>query len=574
MALTKTMKKLGRYDLVRELGKGAMGLVYEGRDPNLDRRVAIKTIKVENLTAQEEADYEVRFRTEARSAARLQHPHIVTVYDSDRDGDVAFLVMEFIDGHDLKQHLDRGEVYTLAQTLGLMGDLLSAMDYAHRQGVVHRDIKPANLLLERSGRVKLTDFGVARIQDSGDATRTQGSMVGTLKYMSPEQVQGYAIDARSDLFAAGVVLYQLLTSKRPFNGSTDFEVIQSIVGQDPLPPSSITPGLPPGLDAVVARALQKSKDARYATAQEFHTALVASIQTANDQTIAPAAKAIPTGRVNSLSDGLPPFDAKPESSSGSSSSTVTQEVELVYWKDIKDSNDRDDLEGFLRRFPRGIYADLARRKLNRLGTWGSDGSGSGDSAFGATLLMPRGTTPVGNDEETIVAPTTPAPKDGAPQKQHNYKWVWGLGGLLIVAMAAVGVWLARAPLPEPQMVTERAADSAPLKAPSSAPAAPMITETAPTVPVEPPAAVSVAPKPKPKPKPTAEHVSPKQATATKTPAPAPAKSSDPLQTCEGRWLLSYQICMSQECAKPQFQQLPVCLERKAQERRSLERNGY
>ena len=568
------MKKLGRYDLVRELGKGAMGLVYEGRDPNLDRRVAIKTIKVENLTAQEEADYEVRFRTEARSAARLQHPHIVTVYDSDRDGDVAFLVMEFIDGHDLKQHLDRGEVYTLAQTLGLMGDLLSAMDYAHRQGVVHRDIKPANLLLERSGRVKLTDFGVARIQDSGDATRTQGSMVGTLKYMSPEQVQGYAIDARSDLFAAGVVLYQLLTSKRPFNGSTDFEVIQSIVGQDPLPPSSITPGLPPGLDAVVARALQKSKDARYATAQEFHTALVASIQTANDQTIAPAAKAIPTGRVNSLSDGLPPFDAKPESSSGSSSSTVTQEVELVYWKDIKDSNDRDDLEGFLRRFPRGIYADLARKKLNRLGTWGSDGSGSGDSAFGATLLMPRGTTPVGNDEETIVAPTTPAPKDGAPQKQHNYKWVWGLGGLLIVAMAAVGVWLARAPLPEPQMVTERAADSAPLKAPSSAPAAPMITETAPTVPVEPPAAVSVAPKPKPKPKPTAEHVSPKQATATKTPAPAPAKSSDPLQTCEGRWLLSYQICMSQECAKPQFQQLPVCLERKAQERRSLERNGY
>ena len=572
MALAKTMKKLGRYDLVRELGKGAMGLVYEGRDPNLDRRVAIKTIKVENLTAQEAADYEVRFRTEARSAARLQHPHIVTVYDSDRDGDVAFLVMEFIDGDDLKQHLDRGEVYTLAQTLGLMGDLLSAMDYAHRQGVVHRDIKPANLLLERSGRVKLTDFGVARIQDSGDATRTQGSMVGTLKYMSPEQVQGHVIDARSDLFAAGVVLYQLLTSKRPFNGSTDFEVIQSIVGQDPPPPSSITPGLPPALDAVVARALQKSKDARYATAQEFHTALVASIQTANDQTIAPAAKAIPTGRVSFLSDGLPPFDAKPESSSGSSSSTVTQEVELVYWKDIKDSNDRDELEGFLRRFPRGIYADLARRKLKRLGTWGSDGSGSGDSAFGATLLMPRGTAPMGNDEETIVAPSTPVPNDSAPTQQRRRAWVWGAGAVLIVAVAVVGMWLARAPVPEPQMLTERAADSAPLKAPSSAPAAPMITETAPTVPVEPPAVVPVAPKPKPKL--TAEHVSPKQATATKTPAPAPAKSSDPLQTCEGRWLLSYQICMSQECAKPQFMQLPVCLERKAQERRSLERNGY
>ena len=314
------MKKLGRYDLIRVLGKGAMGLVYEGRDPNLDRRVAIKTIKVENLTVEEAADYEVRFRTEARSAARLQHPHIVTVFDSDRDGDVAFLVMEFIDGEDLKKHLDRGEVYTLRQTMGLMGDLLSALDYAHRQGIVHRDIKPANLLMEPSGRLKLTDFGVARIQESGDATRTQGSMVGTLKYMSPEQVQGRPIDARSDLFAAGVVLYQLLTSKRPFDGGSDFDVIQSIVGQDPVPPSSITPGLPQALDAVVARALRKTKEARYPSAQAFHTALVSAMETAADQTITPKAKSSSPGRLGTgaLSDGMPPFSANYENSSGSS----------------------------------------------------------------------------------------------------------------------------------------------------------------------------------------------------------------------------------------------------------------
>ena len=155
-----SLKKLGRYDLIRVLGKGAMGLVYEGRDPNLDRRVAIKTIKVENLSDEAAAEYEVRFRTEARSAARLQHPNIVSVYDSDRDGDIAFLVMEFVQGDDLKHHLDKGEVYTLAQTLGIMADLLSALDYAHQQKIVHRDIKPANLLMQASGRIKLADFGV------------------------------------------------------------------------------------------------------------------------------------------------------------------------------------------------------------------------------------------------------------------------------------------------------------------------------------------------------------------------------------------------------------------------------
>ncbi len=168
--------------------------------------MAIKTIKVENLSEEAAADYEARFRTEARSAARLQHPNIVSVYDSDRHGDMAYLVMEFILGEDLKHHLDGGKLYSLEQSLRMVRDLLSALEYAHRQNIVHRDVKPANLLIEADGRVKLTDFGVARIQDSGEATRTQGSIVGTLKYMSPEQVQGQPIDARADLFAAGIVL--------------------------------------------------------------------------------------------------------------------------------------------------------------------------------------------------------------------------------------------------------------------------------------------------------------------------------------------------------------------------------
>lgn len=386
-----SLKKLGRYDLIRVLGKGAMGLVYEGRDPNLDRRVAIKTIKVENLSEEAAAEYEVRFRTEARSAARLQHPHIVSVYDSDRDGDIAFLVMEFIAGDDLKHHLDKGDLYSLEQTLGIMGDLLSALDYAHRQSIVHRDIKPANLLIETNGRVKLTDFGVARIQDSGEVTRTQGSMVGTLKYMSPEQVQGRPIDARADLFAAGIVLYQLLTGKRPFDGDTDFATIQQIVGHTPAAPSSFNPKLPAAIDAVVARSLAKSRDQRYATAQEFLTALQTAAREALDVKVLPPAVAPGPGSNSTWTSTMLRGEALVDQPSGTSAniSVVTQELELVYWKDIKESMDVEDIQGFLTKFPSGIYADLARRRLKKLGASGGEDSDVGTRLSTGTLIIPR-----------------------------------------------------------------------------------------------------------------------------------------------------------------------------------------
>ena len=397
--------------MIRVLGKGAMGLVYEGRDPNLDRRVAIKTIKVENLSDEAAAEYEVRFRTEARSAARLQHPNIVSVYDSDRDGDIAFLVMEFIQGDDLKHHLDQGKVYTLEQTVGIMGDLLSALDYAHKQSIVHRDIKPANLLVQASGRIKLADFGVARIQDSGEATRTQGSIVGTLKYMSPEQLEGRPIDARADLFAAGVVLYQLLTGARPFDGDTDFAVIQKIVSHTPAAATSFNAKLPPALDAVVAKALAKSRDLRYATALEFADALRVASNQASDSTIAPLAS-VPGKGCNTTwtatmmaGESLVNTNSGIGTNSGTGASLVTQEVELVYWKDIKDSSDVEDIQGFLEKFPSGIYADLARRRLKNLGapaSRGTDGSLRAATPpttdMEKTLLIPRDAT---------ATPTTP-----------------------------------------------------------------------------------------------------------------------------------------------------------------------
>jgi serine/threonine protein kinase len=271
--------KLGRYQLLRLLGQGAMGRVYEGHDPNLDRRVAIKTIHVENLSDDEAAEYERRFRTEGRSIARLQHPNIVNVYDCDRDGDTAFLVMEFVQGQDLKQRLDSGTRYTPAQIAQLMANLLSALDYAHRQNIVHRDIKPANLLIEADGRLKLTDFGIARIEDADDATRTRGSMLGTLKYMSPEQVQGLPTSPASDLYACGIVLYELLTGVRPFDGGNDFELIQKIATQAPAQPSLICPDLTPEIDAFLARALAKSPADRYANAAAMATALHAAWST-------------------------------------------------------------------------------------------------------------------------------------------------------------------------------------------------------------------------------------------------------------------------------------------------------
>jgi serine/threonine protein kinase len=376
-----SLKKLGRYDLIRVLGKGAMGIVYEGRDPNLDRRVAIKTVKVENMSEEAAAEYEARFRTEARSAARLQHPNIVSVYDSDRDGDIAYLVMEFIQGDDLKAHIGKGERYTLEQSLKMIRDLLAALDYAHKQGIVHRDIKPANLLIEPGGRIKLTDFGVARIQDSGEATRTQGAMVGTLKYMSPEQVQGQPVDSRADLFAVGIVLYQLLTSKRPFDGENDFSIIHQIIGHEPAPPSTFNPQLPTELDAVVSRALAKKREERFATARDFAVALQAAVRRATDQTITPPASTGPQdGALDTRGSGVTMGSATSGTSTVSATmtntSTVTQELELVYWKDIKDSVEPEEIEGFLGKFPTGIYADLARRRLKKLA------GGSGDTALG------------------------------------------------------------------------------------------------------------------------------------------------------------------------------------------------
>jgi serine/threonine protein kinase len=267
--LMSDLKQLGRYEIVRVLGSGAMGIVYEGLDTKLHRQVAIKTIIKSALADSEQAaDYSERFMREAQAVARLNHSNIVAVYDFGEEGDVAYFVMEFIQGNELKQYLDSGVRFALPKALDLMIKLLDALEYAHSQGIVHRDIKPANIMIDKAGKLKLTDFGVVKFVDSHEGTMA-GTMVGTPGYMSPEQILGTSVSPKSDIFAAGVVLYQLLTGQKPFTGDGVFAIQQKIVNEDPAPPSSLDPTLPQIFDQIISKALAKKPEQRYAHANEF-----------------------------------------------------------------------------------------------------------------------------------------------------------------------------------------------------------------------------------------------------------------------------------------------------------------
>ncbi len=258
--------KLGKYRIDSVLGKGAMGVVYKAFDPHIERTVALKTIRKELFSAAEQVELIARFKNEAQAAGRLNHPNIVTVYDYGEDTDCAFIAMEFVDGTPLNTLLVADKATDLARVTAWTTDLLLALEYAHSRGVIHRDIKPANLLITRSGRVKVSDFGIARI-DSSTLTQT-GSMIGTPSYMSPEQFRGETVDGRCDVFSAGIVLYQLLTGARPFVGSTSV-VMQQILNEMPLPPSRSNPALGGAVDRMLACALAKAPADRYASAQDF-----------------------------------------------------------------------------------------------------------------------------------------------------------------------------------------------------------------------------------------------------------------------------------------------------------------
>ncbi|MCG2591715.1 serine/threonine protein kinase [Ramlibacter sp. XY19] len=332
-------KSLGRYEIVRALENAPWGPVYEGRDAVLQRKVVLHCVDLHDLSPQAAHEFTERFQDEAAATSRVSHPGIVGIADFGRTDDLAYLVVQHVDGETLKARLERGERMAWPAAVALVKDLLDALGHAHACGIVHRSVRPAHLLLA-DGRIKLAGLGMACIQQS---EATTGAKLGVLavgtRYMSPEQVQGQPLEFRSDLFSAGVVLYELLTGACPFEGDNPFATIQRIVTLQPPAPSQLDPALPGALDAILARALAKDKAARFASAAEFGHALAAL-----SPVKVPAAE--PQARVES---------------------TIALELELEYWKDIKESEDAADFLEFLKTFPAGRFAPLAQRRLRLMG---------------------------------------------------------------------------------------------------------------------------------------------------------------------------------------------------------------
>jgi tRNA A-37 threonylcarbamoyl transferase component Bud32 len=262
---------IGKYRIDGVLGKGAMGVVYKGFDPVIERTVAIKTVRKDLVDPELAVQVMARFKNEAKAAGRLLHPNIVSVYEYGEDDANAFIAMEYVDGTGLREYLNRKATFDLGQIVAIVSQVLEALDFAHERGVVHRDIKPANLILTAAGAVKVADFGIARI-DTSNLTNA-GMVMGTPSYMSPEQCQGREIDRRSDLFSTGVVLYELLTGEKPFSGSIE-AIAFKICYEEHRPPSETSKlAVTPALDAIVATALAKAPETRFQNARAFNRAL-------------------------------------------------------------------------------------------------------------------------------------------------------------------------------------------------------------------------------------------------------------------------------------------------------------
>ena len=258
---------LGRYEILSELGQGAMGVVYKARDPMLDRIVAIKTINL-TLPKEELAEFEARFYQEAKAAGGLSHRNIVTIHDIGRSDRVAYMAMEFLEGQELRRLMQAHAPIAIAQALGIGAQVAEGLQFAHDRQIIHRDIKPANIMVLSDGLVKITDFGIARMRTNEVKTIT-GMILGSPKYMSPEQVSGKRADPRSDIFSLGVVLYEMLTGTSPFVADNIHGVMYQTMNFNPPAPRTLNPDLPDVLNFIVAKALAKNLDDRYQKAKDL-----------------------------------------------------------------------------------------------------------------------------------------------------------------------------------------------------------------------------------------------------------------------------------------------------------------
>ena len=261
----------GKYEMVSVLGEGGMGVVYQCRDPDLERFVAVKTIHKDLLEGELGEELLSRFRNEMLATSRLAHQNIVTVFDAGAIDGSPYFVMEFVEGRELAQFLKEGVRFPLQESLKIITQILSGLAYTHKLGVVHRDLKPANIFLTPSGTVKIADFGIAKLESS-ELTKV-GTILGSPRYMSPEQCVGEAVDNRSDLFSAGIIFYELLTGEHCFNANASHTVIHKIINAVPEPPTALNPALPKAFDKVIEKALAKRPQDRFQSAEEFMQAV-------------------------------------------------------------------------------------------------------------------------------------------------------------------------------------------------------------------------------------------------------------------------------------------------------------
>jgi len=463
-------ERLGKYDIVEVLGKGAMGVVFKGHDPDIDRTVAIKTVRKELIEEEDRAGMALaRFKNEARAAGRLSHPGIVAVYDYGESGSIAYIAMEFVQGNSLREYFNRGTRFAERDAISVMVQLLDALQHAHDQGVWHRDIKPANMIIMTSGKVKIADFGIARI-DTSTLTQT-GVVMGSPGYMAPEQYTGEKVDRRADLFAAGVVMYQLLTGARPFAGSVE-SIPYKICHVDPPLPSEAEPDRGwERYNAVITRALAKKPEDRFQTADEFRAAILESY-------------------------------AKPVAATVSEETIIaepTTGVGMLFEPSNPSARTHPDVTG-------GLLGSLTGG-----GTAGPAGTRTGTRSSGTRAGTQANTQSV------------------APPPSHRMLWFVGAGAAA-VALLGVGVGMmlrpGAGPAPAPAPTTQAAVTPPAAKAATPSAPAPAAAPAQPA-PKEP--AARHEPERKPAPPPAAKPASPppERKVAAATPAPPPAPKPEP-----------------------------------------------
>ncbi len=348
MADTKP-ERFGRFLVLDELGRGAMGVVWRAQDPALGRIVAIKTITLSG-TEEERAHFEARFLQEARAAGGVGHPSIITIYDVGREGDVAFMAMELLEGRELRE-LIRGGSLAPSEAVEIAARVAEALAAAHERGVIHRDVKPGNIMVLVDGRVKIMDFGIARLRDPDVKTAT-GMLLGSPRYMSPEQVSGEPFDLRADIFSLGVVLYEMLTGVAPFSGDDITQLMFQVVNGAVVPPSHVNRALPTVLDYIIARALKKNPAERYASAAEFAADLRDAIPAVLEAEAAVRQRAEATG-----SGTVPNLPGSPAAAGGAPSLDRGDEV-----VELRPSPRFDCVEGLARLAVLPVDADATRSR--------------------------------------------------------------------------------------------------------------------------------------------------------------------------------------------------------------------